>query len=235
MNQLILTCEHAGNRVPASYAPLFCAAGEALTSHRGWDPGSLAMAKAFQRRFAAPLFCSTVTRLLVDLNRSLGHRRLFSEFTAGLDDRAKHTLLQRHYYPHRNRVESWIGKQLQEDGLAVLHLSLHTFAATLNGQSRNADAGLLYDPSREEEKSLCNRWCQAFKNLRPELRMRRNYPYLGKADGLTTYLRRRFPDKYAGIELEVNQLWIEQQAADRHRFQRDLAESLAAVWQKEKK
>ena len=36
--------------------------------------------------------------------------------------------------------------------------------------------------------------------------MRRNYPYAGKGDGLTSYLRRRFPPgAYVGIELEVNQ------------------------------
>jgi len=36
--------------------------------------------------------------------------------------------------------------------------------------------------------------------------VRRNYPYAGKNDGFTTYLRRRFPsDAYLGIELEINQ------------------------------
>ena len=41
---------------------------------------------------------------------------------------------------------------------------------------------------------------------RRELRVRRNYPYAGKGDGLTSYLRRRFPPgAYVGIELEVNQ------------------------------
>ena len=36
--------------------------------------------------------------------------------------------------------------------------------------------------------------------------MRRNYPYAGKGDGLTSHLRRRFPPgAYVGIELEINQ------------------------------
>jgi hypothetical protein len=40
----------------------------------------------------------------------------------------------------------------------------------------------------------------------PGLRVRRNYPYAGKGDGLTRILRRRFPPtRYAGIELELNQ------------------------------
>ena len=42
--------------------------------------------------------------------------------------------------------------------------------------------------------------------LAPELRVRRNYPYAGKGDGLTSHLRVRFtPGDYVGIELEVNQ------------------------------
>jgi hypothetical protein len=36
--------------------------------------------------------------------------------------------------------------------------------------------------------------------------VRRNYPYAGKGDGLTSYLRLCFPcGAYVGIELEVNQ------------------------------
>lgn len=36
--------------------------------------------------------------------------------------------------------------------------------------------------------------------------MRRNYPYLGRADGLTTHLRRALKTpRYLGIELELNQ------------------------------
>jgi hypothetical protein len=36
--------------------------------------------------------------------------------------------------------------------------------------------------------------------------VRRNYPYVGYSDGLTTYLRTRFDDRqYSGIELEINQ------------------------------
>ena len=38
------------------------------------------------------------------------------------------------------------------------------------------------------------------------MRVRRNYPYNGASDGLTTYLRGRFSGRlYSGIELEVNQ------------------------------
>ena len=43
----------------------------------------------------------------------------------------------------------------------------------------------------------------------PSLRIRRNYPYLGKADGFVTHLRRRFKSEdYIGIELEMNQALV---------------------------
>jgi hypothetical protein len=36
--------------------------------------------------------------------------------------------------------------------------------------------------------------------------VRRNYPYTGKSDGFTAYLRKRFDaDRYVGVELEINQ------------------------------
>jgi predicted N-formylglutamate amidohydrolase len=227
--RVILTCEHAGNRVPAAFAYLFRGRRDVLASHRGWDPGSLELGKIFQRRLQSPLFCTHVTRLLVEPNRSLHHRRLFSEFTVGLDRQSKQQLIARYYLPHRTRVENWISRQL-DVGDTVLHLSLHTFTPVLAGETRNADVGLLYDPSRPPEKQFAAAWKAAIHLARSDLRVRLNYPYLGKADGFTTYLRKRFTaDRYAGIELEVNQRWL---AAAKSWLQlaRDLAESCVAVY-----
>lgn len=225
--RLLLTCEHGGNRVPRRFSALFVDAGAALESHRGYDPGSLELGKLLSRRLKAPLFYATVTRLLVELNRSLGHRALFSEFTASLDHAARQELLHRYYLPYRRQVEDWIGEAVAR-GEAVLHVSVHTFTPKLHGQVRRADVGLLYDPARPWEKRLCRQWQTALEDIRRDLRVRRNYPYLGKADGFTTHLRRRFAaDCYAGIELEVNQLWPRKPAAEWRGLQRSLAESLA--------
>jgi hypothetical protein len=63
-----------------------------------------------------------------------------------------------------------------------------------------------YGPVRPGEVELCRHWQAAIREFAPILKVRRNYPYAGKADGLTAHLRRRFPpDEYRGIELEVNQ------------------------------
>jgi hypothetical protein len=57
--------------------------------------------------------------------------------------------------------------------------------------------------------ALAARWKAALAKRAPGLRVRRNYPYIGKNDGLTSSLRRRFPpDRYVGIEIELNQAWV---------------------------
>jgi len=204
---LVLSCEHGGNRVPAAYAHLFAskAAADALAGHRGQDIGALALAKSLQDRFAVTLFGYTFTRLLVDLNRSIGHSGLYSEFSHDLDAPARERLLARYYLPHRDRVTNAIGALVASDQ-RVLHVAVHSFTPRLGAHTRTVDIGLLYDPARRGERAFCVRWQGALREAGTELRVRRNYPYRGTADGFTTYLRRRFSSSaYMGIELEVNQ------------------------------
>lgn len=201
---LLVTCEHGGNRVPAAYRALFAARKDALASHRGYDPGALALARDLARAFDAPLVASTVTRLLVELNRSARHPQLYSEATRDLPRAEKAQISARYYEPYRREVERRVA-EARERGRRVLHISSHTFTPVLDGEVRNADVGLLYDPRRPGERALCERWRQSLSARAPGLRVRRNYPYRGYEDGLTTYLRRRFGRGYLGVELEVNQ------------------------------
>lgn len=226
---LIITCEHGGNRIPRAYAPLFREAGPVLKSHRGYDLGSLELAELFAHELHAPLFASAVSRLLVELNRSLRHPALFSEFVTGLDRTAKQRLLDEHYRPHREAVEEAIAQRVTKDR-SVVHVSVHSFTPVLNGVQRTADVGLLYDPLRARERAFCTAWQRLLRQRRSDLRVRRNYPYLGKSDGFTTYLRKQFPDRaYAGIELEVNQLWPQGPKQKWRQLQADVVASFADV------
>ena len=204
-NRFVITCEHGGNRVPHAYRKLFKGQARLLKSHRGWDAGALDIAQDLAETLNAPLFASTVTRLLVDLNRSIEHSHIYSEATRGAPDSVRRELLTEHYLPYRNAVENLIAELIRREH-RVIHISAHSFTPELKGKKRNADVGLLYDPGRDGEVIFCNHWHKAFKKLTPDLRVRRNYPYTGKADGFTTYLRTCFPpDSYLGIELEINQ------------------------------
>jgi len=201
----IITCEHGGNRIPAPYRSLFRGQRALLDSHRGHDPGSLLVATELADTFRAPLVASTTSRLLVDLNRSIGHPQLFSAATRGAPAGTRAQILERHYVPHRGQAEHLVTQAVSRGDRAI-HISAHSFTPELGGKVRSADVGLLYDPGRDGEAQLCARWKSSLAALTPELRVRRNYPYAGKADGLTSYLRRRFEHReYIGIELEVNQ------------------------------
>jgi predicted N-formylglutamate amidohydrolase len=91
----------------------------------------------------------------------------------------------------------------------IIHVAVHSFTPELDGEVRNADVGLLYDPKRKGEVEICRRWASILRQRDPGIRLRMNYPYRGNADGLTTWLRRKHPaSRYLGIELEINQALV---------------------------
>jgi predicted N-formylglutamate amidohydrolase len=205
IDAFLVTCEHGGNRIPPLYRELFRGHDTLLNTHRGYDPGALVMAKQLAAALRSPLVASTVSRLLIDLNRSIGHRQLYSDATRNLPAAVRRQIVAHYYQPYRTKAERVVAAAIKE-GRRVIHLSSHSFTPRLYGTVRNADISLLYDPARRGEVKLCERWRAALKRGAPEFAVRRNYPYAGKGDGLTSYLRRCFPPHaYIGIELELNQ------------------------------
>ena len=187
------------------------------------------MARALARAFRAPLVTSTVSRLLVELNRSIGHPHLFSEAIRAAPAELRAAIVGRYYRPYRARVERLVSEPISR-GRRVIHVSSHSFTPELDGEVRQADVGLLYDPGRNAEAQLCARWRASLAALAPEVRVRRNYPYAGKSDGLTSYLRRNFPQaSYVGVELEVNQAIVRGQGRRWTALRKTLIDSLRAA------
>ena len=83
IDYFLVSSEHGGNRIPLPYKALFQTAHYRLLldSHRGFDPGALILAQEMAKTLQAPLLAATVSRLLIDLNRSLGHPHSFSPAT----------------------------------------------------------------------------------------------------------------------------------------------------------
>ncbi|HET8698102.1 MAG TPA: N-formylglutamate amidohydrolase [Gammaproteobacteria bacterium] len=191
--------------MPSAYAPLFADAARVLDSHRGMDFGARDVALAFGARLGLTPAIGSVTRLVVDLNRSPYHRNVFSEYTRGLSREHKRAALDAHYWPYRKDVERRV-ERAARSGAFVLHVSAHSFTPELKGEVRNCDVGLLYDPRSSSERRFIEAWHAALEAHAPALRVRRNYPYRGVSDSLVTHLRRIHGDRaYAGVELEVNQ------------------------------
>jgi predicted N-formylglutamate amidohydrolase len=226
---VLISCEHGGNRIPAEYKPLFAGHARALDSHRGYDMGALQLARELAAHFGAPLFYSTTSRLLVDLNRSRSHPNLFSAAVRGAPADVRARLLQRYYDPYRSDVENRVNAAAGA-GYRAVHVSCHSFTPVMDNVTRRADIGLLFDPSRSAEAQLCAAWQGELQRLRPELVVRRNYPYRGVSDGLVSHLRRHFGEvNYIGIELEVNQRQAAATASRWRALRADLISSFAAA------
>lgn len=225
-DKIVLTCEHGGNEIPREFARLFAGNRSVLKTHRGLDIGALAVAETLSKSLSLPLFHATISRLLIDLNRSPHHPKLFSEFTRDLDRDLRADIIAAYYLPHRSTVERWIEREVRR-GNRVLHIGVHSFTPVLNDQVRNADIGILYDPRRRGEKWLASRIttiAKAHADSR-HWRVRKNYPYHGAADGFTTALRLKFSaTKYFGIELEMNQAIVSTKSG-----QRQMSSLMAAV------
>lgn len=210
--KLIVSCEHGGNTIPEHYIKYFKDAKPVLKTHRGFDLGALDLFYSLKPLSDYSIFSET-SRLLIELNRSLHHKNLFSILSKVIPEKEKEHLINGYYSNYRNAVESKI-KSYIEANETVLHISVHTFTPVLNTKERHCDVGLLYNSANKEEQLFCKNFKAQIKKYEPDLVTRFNYPYLGKADGFTTYLRNQFKRNYLGIEIEVNQKYSKNNIMD---------------------
>ena len=201
---LILTCEHASNKLPAAFKSAVPA--EVLKTHRAYDIGALAVFRKLVK-FAKPEFhCEgKYSRLFVDLNRTITNKSAFSDYYEALDKAtaAKAKAQATAYWSeYRAAIEKFVNANTKKE---IIHLGIHSFTPELNGKVRDTDIGILYDPSRPKECELAQVIKAEIKRLYPAMKVRFNYPYKGTTDGLTTTLRKKFGPRYAGLEIEINQ------------------------------
>jgi predicted N-formylglutamate amidohydrolase len=229
----LVSCEHASNRVPARYRDLGLAPAR-MRAHIAWDPGAAALARMIAKRLRCPCHLGRWSRLVVDLNRSLGHEKLIASTSFGIAvpgnadlSPAEHDRRVRLYHrPYRDAATADVERIIARSGVCV-HWSMHSFTPVVDGVVRAADVGLLYDPARRRERELAHA-------LRPliaahGLRVRMNYPYRGTSDGFTTQLRARLPAiRYLAFEIEANQALLRTPAAVR-RLGRILTDAIATL------
>lgn len=210
---LILTCEHASNKLPASFKRAVPA--RALKTHRAYDIGAVQVFRKLVN-FAKPEFYSEgkFSRLFIDLNRTITNKSAFSDY---LRDNTKAKAQATAYWTeYRTAIEKFVesalkpgspnlSKQAAKAAPSVVHMGIHSFTPELNGKVRNTDIGILYDPRRPQERAYANVIKAEIKRLYPAMKVRFNYPYKGTTDGLTTTLRKKFGARYVGIEIEINQ------------------------------
>jgi predicted N-formylglutamate amidohydrolase len=185
---------------------------ELLQLHIAWDPGALFVAEHLSKRFEAPLHRGEYSRLVVDLNRTVGNSRLIRRisdghcipFNRGLTRGEIERRIVRYYRPYRRAVGEEVAAIIGREGRCI-HLSIHSFTPELQGKLRLNDIGLMYDRSRLPEAELVRELRTKLAEV-TGLTVWLNRPYSGTADGIMPRIREAHSgESYVAIELEVNQ------------------------------
>ena len=225
--KLMLTCEHASNRLPAAFKKAVPA--KVIETHRAYDIGAVQVFRKLVK-FAKPEFSceGKFSRLFVDLNRTITNKSAFSEYYEAFETHDKAAAEKAkaqataYWKEYRECVEKFVQQNIGKDSRSkssksaanksaeIVHLGIHSFTPILNGKVRNTDIGILYDPARPQERAYANVIKDEIKRLYPAMKVRFNYPYKGSSDGLTTTLRKKFGPRYVGIEIEINQKFFQQ-------------------------
>lgn len=208
---LLVSCEHASWTLPPHVD--LGVPEVVLRSHTGWDEGARIVAERVAQAFSAPAHYGRYTRLWVDLNRSPTNPEVVPRVAFGTKVPANERLSPE---DRRARVEAdhapyWHGVladlsrlYLAAPQATLLHLSVHSFTPELHGQVRPMPAGVLYDPAQPREREVAASLVRSFAARGYTLA--ENGPYDGRADALTTACRGLFhPERYAGVEIELNQ------------------------------
>ena len=179
------------------------------------DQPALYVARRMAKALEMPLIVNRYSNDLIDVTRSLHHRQLFPRLTREWPEADRKLLIETVYEPYRSQVAQAVRQGIDRWGY-LIHLSFRSFDLRYKGKFRRADAGLLYDPAREDEVDFCLDWIDEMYEEIPMLRVRRNYPHRGTTDRLTKTLRNEFSDlPYLGIEVMVNRAWAAREVAMR--------------------
>lgn len=176
----MLLCEHASPQIPTKYRFLFPDL-EIAKSHRGYDLGAHGLSQGLKASLGGHLFAGKVSRLMIDLNRSLNSPQLFSTYSRRLGSEEKKILIQKYYKPYRDRCLAHIEKALKKNRPIVL-LAIHSFTPSLKGKTRETSVGLLYRPQKIREARLARHLRSELQGSCPKLRVDFNRPYRGYTD-----------------------------------------------------
>lgn len=158
---LVLVCDHASNRIPASLNQLGLSE-EHLASHIGWDPGAAGVARELSLRLDAPLVLSNYSRLVVDCNRWSSDPESIPESSAGitipgnsgLAEQAAACRRETLFVPYQAAVARLLTRTPE---VPRYLLSIHSFTPSLAGVDRPWSIGVCY----RLDVDLARRWRDA--------------------------------------------------------------------------
>jgi len=177
-NGFLVTCEHAGNMLPADKGVSWGVNDvkrDLASKHWAYDPGAKEFSIQLGQGLECPVITSEFSRLFIDLNRPIASKTLARTHCDGelvelndsvdLDDR-----IGKFYIPYHLTLE----KVAQETN-AKTAISVHTFTPEYEGSVRDFEIGVLYSVNMKDRAVALN---QAF--LDAGFTSKVNAPWSGK-------------------------------------------------------
>ena len=201
--KVIVTCEHASNRLPEPYE-WSTHDVDFKETHWAYDPGARDTAHLLTEQLHTIGVFSRFTRLLLDANRLLYAETLFRQVCDGhaldlnssITPEERYQRIQRFHVPYH----SLVGEVAQFLDPALI-ISIHTFTPNYQGQARTVEVGVLYEDYDEE---LARYTQQQFQLAGFDTRL--NEPWSGKAGLMPVVMGLKFANSASprdSIELEI--------------------------------
>jgi predicted N-formylglutamate amidohydrolase len=173
----LLVCDHASNCIPPAFGTLGLAPSQRLM-HVAWDPGALSVAHLLSDLLDATLIATTVSRLVIDCNRTLSAPDLVptrSEATeipgnVGLSAEQKSDRVHRYYEPFHAAITQVLNQRAPQHPILV---TVHSFTPSYHGVPRPWPIGLI--PGRDQ--TFARAVFEALKTEDETLNVGWNQPY----------------------------------------------------------
>lgn len=175
----VLVCDHASNRIPAPYRDLGLGPIDRLR-HIAWDPGALAVSLQLVALLDAPLVYSTVSRLVVDCNRTPGVPDLVPEISEtttipgnrGIDAYERARRVAAFHAPYHDAIAALLDRRAAM-GLETILVAMHSFTPIYKGVARPWPIGFIHGV----DTAYTRRVVDALKLVEPALNIGWNEPY----------------------------------------------------------
>jgi len=150
-NPVILTCEHASNKIPEGYDNLGVST-KALDTHIARDKGCKKLTEMLAKRLGATAFIAGYSRLFIDYNRRENEDSLIVDESdkvlvpgnLNISDKEREYRIKNYHRPYYQAIFEKI-ESLQKKGITPKIFSIHGFTPQLRGGSfRPWHAGVLY-------------------------------------------------------------------------------------------
>ncbi|HYP87375.1 MAG TPA: N-formylglutamate amidohydrolase, partial [Polyangiaceae bacterium] len=146
----LLTCDHAGRRIPERLGNLGVPESE-LQRHIAWDLGAAELATLLSQQLGGFLITQTYSRLVIDCNRPLDVKSSIPELSEatpipGNRGLSKHDAEQRAtaiFHPYHARIERELARR-QALGVPTIYVAVHSFTPRYLNVDRPMHAGVLY-------------------------------------------------------------------------------------------